>query len=100
MLDKVKIMLEVLARVQRDFYQDPSNSLLREEEMVYAQAYKKASIDEEKLLQQKSKVQWLKEGDFNSSYFHKTVKSRVSRNRIVLIHDDLGNVYKGDEVAK
>jgi hypothetical protein len=35
---------------------------------------------EEAFLKQKSRVQWLNLGDQNSSYFHKMIKSRISRN--------------------
>nr|GEY71228.1 hypothetical protein [Tanacetum cinerariifolium] len=49
---------------------DPSNVSLREEEMLYASAFREAALDEEKLLQQKTMITWLKDGDFNSSFFH------------------------------
>nr|GEV88365.1 RNA-directed DNA polymerase, eukaryota, reverse transcriptase zinc-binding domain protein [Tanacetum cinerariifolium] len=46
---KVKFLKIELARVQECLDRDPHDSYLREEEMIYAQAYKDASIDEEKL---------------------------------------------------
>nr|GEV06190.1 hypothetical protein [Tanacetum cinerariifolium] len=77
-------------RVQYALSKDPSNANLREEELLYADAFKKAMLDEELLLKQKSKIQWLKEGDFNNSYFHKMVKGRVIRNRIDVIYNEEG----------
>ncbi|GJW68600.1 RNA-directed DNA polymerase, eukaryota, reverse transcriptase zinc-binding domain protein [Tanacetum coccineum] len=52
---------------------DPSNLELREEEAVYLQAFKDASLLEEKFIMQKAKVEWLKLGDANIAYFHKVV---------------------------
>nr|GEZ52222.1 RNA-directed DNA polymerase, eukaryota, reverse transcriptase zinc-binding domain protein [Tanacetum cinerariifolium] len=80
--DKVKLIKVELSRVQECLDKDPSCSILEEEEMVYYQAYKDAMINEEKLMRQKTKFEWWKEGDANSSYFHNVIKGRVSKNKI------------------
>nr|GEX22796.1 hypothetical protein [Tanacetum cinerariifolium] len=98
--DKVKFLKIELARVQESLNRDPSCSKLREKEMFYAQAYKDASIDEEKLLRQKTKVEWLKEGDSNTSYFHNVIKGRVSKSRIKVIYNDSRDAFYGNNVAK
>ncbi|GJT85207.1 protein LAZ1, partial [Tanacetum coccineum] len=54
----------------------------REEEATYVQAFNEAILLEENFLKQKAKIDWLQEGDTNSAYFHKAVKSRVSKSRI------------------
>nr|GEV04253.1 hypothetical protein [Tanacetum cinerariifolium] len=41
-----------------------------------------AQLDEEPFLKQKAKVEWLKAGDSNTTYFHKIAKSKYARNRI------------------
>nr|GEY86032.1 hypothetical protein [Tanacetum cinerariifolium] len=74
--DKVKLLKVELSRVQECLDKDPSCNILEEEEMVYYQAYKDAMINEEKLVRQKTKVEWWKEGDANSSYFHNVIKGR------------------------
>ncbi|XP_062093575.1 uncharacterized protein LOC133799589 [Humulus lupulus] len=38
-------------------------------------------------LYQKAKVQWLKEGDDNTNFFHKSIKMRRAENRIYAIQD-------------
>nr|GEY76397.1 hypothetical protein [Tanacetum cinerariifolium] len=98
--DKVKFLKTKLAKVQESLNRDPSCSKLREEELFNAQAYKDASINEEKLLRQKTKVEWLKEGDSNTSYFYNVIKGRVSKSRIKAIYNDSRDAFYGNNVAK
>nr|GEV96376.1 hypothetical protein [Tanacetum cinerariifolium] len=65
--DKVNFLRTELGRIQQCLDKDLSNTALREEEIIYASAFKDAALDEEKVLQQKTKITWLKDGDFNSS---------------------------------
>ncbi|KAH0699374.1 hypothetical protein KY290_014199 [Solanum tuberosum] len=37
----------------------------------------------ESILKQKSRVQWLKLGDGNTTYFHASLKNRIARNKIL-----------------
>ncbi|KAK1408085.1 hypothetical protein QVD17_39718 [Tagetes erecta] len=62
--------------------------------------FKEASIDEERFLKQKSKVEWLAEGDNNTAFFHKSLKSRNHRSRIDVIMDGGGCIYEGENVQK
>ncbi|GKF07259.1 hypothetical protein Tco_0041483, partial [Tanacetum coccineum] len=63
-------------------------------------AFNEALVIEERFLKQKAKIEWLKEGDSNSAYFHKAVKSRISRSRIDVVIDNMGVVFHNDDVAK
>nr|GEV75780.1 putative reverse transcriptase zinc-binding domain-containing protein [Tanacetum cinerariifolium] len=63
-----------------------------------ATAEQEAVLVEERFLKQKAKIQWLQEGDSNSAYFHKAVKSRVSRSRIDVITNSDGAVLENDLV--
>ncbi|GJZ82898.1 hypothetical protein Tco_0648071 [Tanacetum coccineum] len=65
------------------------------EEASYLQAFNKALLDEERFLKQQSKVEWIRVGDSNSNYFHKVIKSCVSRSRIDRVLDMHGNCFKG-----
>nr|GEX55649.1 hypothetical protein [Tanacetum cinerariifolium] len=56
-------------------------------------------FNEERFLKQKVKVQWLKEGDANSAYFHKAVKGRMSKSRIDVVMDVPGTIFVNDRVA-
>nr|GEY32094.1 RNA-directed DNA polymerase, eukaryota, reverse transcriptase zinc-binding domain protein [Tanacetum cinerariifolium] len=48
-------------------------------------SYNEAMFDEERSLKQKSKVQWLKEGDGKSGYFSRVVKLKARRSRIHVV---------------
>lgn len=51
-----------------------------------AEAYK----EEERYWRQRSREQWLREGDKNTTYFHNFVKGRKIRNNILMLKNDLG----------
>ncbi|GKD72686.1 sugar transport protein 13, partial [Tanacetum coccineum] len=97
--DNVVRLRAELDKVQTDLDLDPFNLDLREEEVAYVQAYNQAIVLEERFLQQKAKVLWLKEGDSNSAFFHKAVKGRVSRNRIDVVTDVEGNGFANENVS-
>nr|GEU88108.1 hypothetical protein [Tanacetum cinerariifolium] len=71
-----------LDEVQKALDRDPSNSHIRDEEVVYVQDFNEAKIDEERFMRQKAKIDWLEGGDSNLAYFHKSIKSRNQRSRI------------------
>nr|GEU30806.1 hypothetical protein [Tanacetum cinerariifolium] len=58
--------------------------------------FNQAVLTEERFLKHKAKIQWLKEGDSNSAYFHKAVKSRVSRSRIDAVTNVKGVVFENN----
>ncbi|GJY21338.1 hypothetical protein Tco_0393904 [Tanacetum coccineum] len=88
--DNVIRLRAELDRLQTALDMDPSNVRLREDEAGAVLAFNEALIIEEKFLKQKAKIEWLKDGDSNSAYFHKAVKSRISRSRIDVITDATG----------
>ncbi|GJT46976.1 sodium/hydrogen exchanger 6 [Tanacetum coccineum] len=82
---RVEFLRTELDEAEKALDCDPSNSILREEEAIYLKAFNQSILDEERFLKQKAKIKWLVVGDSNSSYFHKSVKSRVQRNRIKVV---------------
>ncbi|GJU68056.1 phloem protein 2-like protein [Tanacetum coccineum] len=60
--------------------------------------YNEAVPDEEKLLYQLAKVDWLKEGDKNSACFHELIRGKRHRSYIYNVCDEHGVRYVGDEV--
>ncbi|KAK1424402.1 hypothetical protein QVD17_19731 [Tagetes erecta] len=59
-----------------------------------------ASMDEERFLKQKSKVNWLATGDANTSFFHMSLKSRNHKSRVEIVRDTHGVSHEGGEVPK
>jgi len=57
----------------------------------------KAFFDEEKYWQQKSRNNWMKDGDRNTSFFHACTKTRFFVNRITTIKDAEGRIRRGDK---
>ncbi|PPD67276.1 hypothetical protein GOBAR_DD35845 [Gossypium barbadense] len=56
---------------------------------------------EERYWEQKSRVQWLKEGDRNTKYFHAKAIGRLKKNSIEKIKDENGNwVTDSKEICK
>ncbi|KAM1621462.1 hypothetical protein ACFXTN_018310 [Malus domestica] len=49
---------------------------------------------EESYWKQRSRVQWLKEGDANTKFFHQSTLQRRRRNKVVSLKDNNGNWVK------
>ncbi|GKC83759.1 hypothetical protein Tco_1139476, partial [Tanacetum coccineum] len=94
---KLRFELDV---VQRALDLDPSTNTLREEEAVNVQAFNEAVLLEKMFLRQKAKIDWLREGDSNLAYFHKAVKSRVSRSRIDVVSNSDGVLFENEHVPE
>lgn len=75
---------------------DPFNEFLKSEEVIWARKYREASLEEERMLKQRSKIHWLKVGDHNNQFFHKSLQVRRNRNRISSICNDQGIEVEGD----
>ena len=45
-------------------------------------------------------MDWHKNGDRNSAYFHKSIKGRINRNIVGSICDEDGVKYEGNKVAE
>lgn len=58
-----------------------------------AEAYKREEI----FWSQKARVQWLKEGDKNTGYFHAIITGRRKRNRISVLQKRSGEWCEGEE---
>ncbi|GJW35665.1 putative ribonuclease H-like domain-containing protein [Tanacetum coccineum] len=67
---------------------DCNNNSLRIEAAQVLKDYNEAIKDEEIMLYQQAKVDWLKEGDKNTSYFHQVVKRRRYKSHIDVVCDE------------
>ncbi|XP_056691623.1 uncharacterized protein [Spinacia oleracea] len=80
-----------LEEVQSQLGTDPTNFLLQVDEKVYTEKLRKWLSVEESALKQKSRIQWLADGDSNSKFFYASVKQRRNVNRISLLYTDQGH---------
>ncbi|GKC56323.1 RNA-directed DNA polymerase, eukaryota, reverse transcriptase zinc-binding domain protein [Tanacetum coccineum] len=77
---------------------NPHDKSLKVKAIEALDDYNDAVKDEEKLLAQKIRIDWLNEGDKNSVFFHKVIKGRRSRNRVHSICDENGVTYEKEDV--
>nr|XP_043638595.1 uncharacterized protein LOC122609712 [Erigeron canadensis] len=99
LFEKANRLKDKLRRDPEACDKDPYNGELRKEAAKSLNEYIEAAKDEMNLLQQKVKVQWLKEGDRNTAFFHSMLKAQRNKSKVEMICDELGNSYVGDEVA-
>ena len=79
---KVKAKRDELAGIQGTLLDNPNrNDLVQLERKLIHELYELV-IAEESLFKQKSRIQWLKERDSNTTFFHKMVAAKQSRNTI------------------
>ncbi|GJR83334.1 sodium/hydrogen exchanger 6, partial [Tanacetum coccineum] len=71
-----------LDEAQKAIDRNPSYSLLCDEHAHYLLSFKEGSLDKERFLRQKSKIEWLNARDANTAYFYRIVKTKCARNRI------------------
>ncbi|GJX13355.1 hypothetical protein Tco_0205113, partial [Tanacetum coccineum] len=98
--DNVIQLRNKLDQVQISLDANPFDVSIREEQASVLASFNEACLIEEKFLKQKAKVDWLREGDSNSAYFHKVVKSRIGRSRIDVVTSDNGDMFENDQVPE
>jgi hypothetical protein len=76
---------EKMDRIQKICIQEGYNMERKNEESHLHQEWEKICKQEEILWRQKSRVQWLKEGEKNTKFFHRSRISRRTQNRILKI---------------
>ncbi|GJX50220.1 hypothetical protein Tco_0277065 [Tanacetum coccineum] len=62
--------------------------------------YYDAIRDENNLLMQKAKIEWLKDGDRNTEFFHKIIKGRMHKGRIMTICNEKRERFENEKVAE
>ncbi|XP_021859027.2 uncharacterized protein [Spinacia oleracea] len=80
-----------LEEVQNQLCSDPADLLMQVEEKRCTGNLRKWLFVEESALKQKSRIQWLADGDSNSKFFYASVKQRRNMNRISLLYTTQGH---------
>ncbi|XP_074290547.1 uncharacterized protein LOC141617262 [Silene latifolia] len=86
------IMLLSLHSLQAELRTQPQDVHLIEAERKAADGDRQLQEARNAFLLQKSKAQWLEEGDDNTTYFHSVLKKRRAANKVVQIEDANGRV--------
>eukprot|EP00253_Pinus_taeda_P028088 PITA_28088 len=63
-------------------------------EKFLSQQWHKRCIQEETLWKQKSRIQWLREGEQNTKFFHRSALDHRSANRILELKNNAGEILK------
>lgn len=100
LFENVKKLKEELKIAQLEVDKFPFDPVIKANEANLLDKYIEAVDDEEKLLFQMAKIDWISKGDKNSSYFHKVVMGKKHTNRVMSICDEQGNIFEGEEVAR
>jgi hypothetical protein len=85
-----KQLREQLGELQLQIRQQGLTDELRSQEMEITQQLEDRKRQEEILWKQKSRVQWLKEGERNTRFFHRTVIQRRHSNKITHLISEAG----------
>jgi hypothetical protein len=90
-LQSIQDIENKLVEIQKNFISGSrTTELMKEEEKLQAQLEDRRR-QEEILWKQKSIVQWLKEGEKNTKFFHRAMVHRCHINRITHLEDSQGN---------
>ncbi|GJY63013.1 RNA-directed DNA polymerase, eukaryota, reverse transcriptase zinc-binding domain protein [Tanacetum coccineum] len=95
---RVDNMRSALQIAQSHAEKNPHDKSLKVKAIKALDDYNDAMKDEEKLLAQKARIDWLNEGDKNNVFFHKVIKGRRSRNSVHSICDENGVTYEKEDV--
>ena len=91
---------ESLNQAQYELLNNPYDPLLVDNEKRCLKAFQDLACAEEGFRKQKSRIEWLKLGDQNTSFFHKAIKARNARNVIKVITLANGCRIEDTEVIK
>ncbi|XP_026442645.1 uncharacterized protein LOC113342265 [Papaver somniferum] len=71
---------------------DPTNINLLNNLVTARGEYDMAAHNYHTFLRDKARINWIKEGDINSKFFHTSIKLRQSQNSITELEDSSGNI--------
>ncbi|XP_071712605.1 uncharacterized protein [Rutidosis leptorrhynchoides] len=98
-IKRVKELKEKLKDMQAKIDVDAHDVSIRAQATQILNDYETAKHDAFLILQQKTKIKWLSEGDKNTKYFHKVLKCRKQKAKVESIFNENDTRFYGDEVA-
>lgn len=98
--DRVEAARKDLENTQKALMQSPYDTELQQREKNELAIYADLLYAEETHYKEKARVKWLKDGDKNSKFFQRMVKSHQVRNCILRIQNDEGEWIEGEKAVK
>ncbi|XP_074277007.1 uncharacterized protein LOC141600662 [Silene latifolia] len=91
------ILQKQVEEMQGKINQDPTNLQVISDEYEATLKLQELIKANESFLSQKTKHQWIKEGDANIAYFHGMLKRRRNMNKVVMVEDMNGKMCDNQE---
>ncbi|GJS75909.1 RNA-directed DNA polymerase, eukaryota, reverse transcriptase zinc-binding domain protein [Tanacetum coccineum] len=98
--DRVINLRNRLKESQARVNSNPHDEEIKDESGKILNEYYEALKDENSLLMQKAKIEWLRDGDRNTSFFHKIIKGRKHKGRIMSVCNEKGDRFENEKVAE
>ena len=99
--DDVRLAKDTMDRAQREMETNPLSEEASNHASLATVNFWKTVRVEEAAMRQKSRIRWLKLGDQNTSFFHRSVRSRQSSNTLRSVIDPDGNLLTNhDQVTQ
>jgi hypothetical protein len=86
--------------IQNELIHHGSTDSLQAEEELLKKQLEERQHQEEILWRQKSRVQWLKEGEKNTKFFHRSMIQRRHINHITKLENDQGQILMEHEAME
>eukprot|EP00253_Pinus_taeda_P009017 PITA_09017 len=92
-----KIVENKILELNQDFIKNGFNKDKNDQAKKYHQEWETLCKQEEIFWKQKSRVLWLKEGERNTKFFHRSTIANRTHNRISSIKDENGQIHQSHE---
>ncbi|XP_026416624.1 uncharacterized protein LOC113312071 [Papaver somniferum] len=79
---------------------DPANIFLLNKMVTARGNYEIAANNYNTFLRDKARLNWIKDGDVNSKFFHTSIKMRQAQNTIPELENDSGNIITTQGISK
>lgn len=81
----IQVVKQALVKTQHQILQDCLNVELQIKERELRHEYMDLLAENEVMLRQSAKIEWMQQGDLNTAYFHASIKQKMAQNTITTI---------------
>eukprot|EP00253_Pinus_taeda_P029932 PITA_29932 len=96
-LKEKAILIQEIKQIQQKIIMEGRSEELMQKEQKVEQKLLERDLQEEILWRQKSRIRWLKEGEKNTKFFHKTTVQRQMHNHISQLNNAQGEQVESQE---